>query len=148
MTEVLNKVKLSQWDALLLESLRSRGWSDEQLLDITGAAELPADESVFQFDYQQLQATAKAQPEEYRQAVTSGYQIKYNTLRGIRSWIVVALGIEGQLELEAGKEAVEVALTDAEKERLEEVLSFGWHIVPVVSEDRGPAQYRIEPVQR
>lgn len=148
MTEQLDKVKISQWDALLLESLRGRGWTDEQLLDITGAGELPADESVFQFDYQQLQATAKAQPEEFRQAVTSGYQIKYNTLRGIRSWIVVAFGKEPQLDLEVGQEAVEAELTEAEKSRLEEVLSYGWQVVPLSSADQGSASYRIEPIQR
>lgn len=148
MTELLNKVKISQWDALLLESLRGRGWSDKQLLGITAAAELPVDDSVFEFDYRQLQATAKAQPEEFGQAVTSGYQIKYNTLRGIRSWIVVALGKEAQLVLEEGQEAVEVALTEAEKHRLEQVLSYGWQIVPLPAGDPDSAQYRIEPIQR
>jgi hypothetical protein len=148
MTELLNKVKISQWDALLLESLRGRGWSDEQLLGITTAAELPVDDSVFEFDYRQLQATAEAQPEEFGQAVTSGYQIKYNTLRGIRSWIVVALGKEAQLVLEEGQEAVEVALTEAEKDRLEQVLSYGWRIVLLPAADPDSAQYRIEPIQR
>lgn len=144
MTETVNKVRLSQWDALLLESLRGLGWSNEQLLEITSAGELPADNSPFEFDYQQLAALAGEKPEEYRQAVTEGYQIKYNTIRGIRSWISVALGLEPQLELEEGKEAVEVSLTADEKRCVEDVLSFGWQI------SAGPESgvYRIEPVQR
>lgn len=145
MTETSGKVKLSQWDALLLESLRSLGWESGQLLGITSGGELPVDESEFHFDYQQLAAFAAEQPEEYRRAVTDGYQIKYNTIRGIRSWIAVALGKEGQLELEEGKEAVEVALTDAEKSRLEAVLSFGWQMI---SRQAEAGVYRIEPIQR
>lgn len=148
MTETVRKVKLSQWDALLLESLRGLGWSDEQLLGITSAAELPVDNSPFEFDYQELASFAAQQPEAFRQAVTEGYQIKYNTIRGIRSWILVALGIEPKLELEEGKEAVEVSLTAEQKDRLAEVLSFGWQIT---GEPAGPQEdgvYRIEPIQR
>lgn len=40
MTETSGKVKLSQWDALLLESLRSLGWESGQLLGITSGGEL------------------------------------------------------------------------------------------------------------
>lgn len=144
MTDTLNKVKLSQWDALLVESLRSLGWSDEELLRRVESGELPVDESEYEFDYAQLTALAGEQPEQFRQAVTSGYQIKYNTIRGIRSWISVALGVQAELELAEGKEAVEVALAQDEKNRLEAVLSFGWQIV-----DAGSAGvYRIEPIQR
>ncbi|MNC35104.1 hypothetical protein D3C75_835740 [compost metagenome] len=144
MSETVNKVRLSQWDALLLESLRGLGWSNEELLAISSAGELPVDNSPFEFDYQQLAALAAEKPEEYRQAVTEGYQIKYNTIRGIRSWISVALGIEPRLELEEGKEAVEVSLTADEKQRLEDVLSFGW----VISGVQESGVYRIEPIQR
>ncbi|MNC72870.1 hypothetical protein D3C75_1239860 [compost metagenome] len=76
MTETLSKVKLSQWDALLVESLRSLGWSDEELLRRVEAGELPVDESEYHFDYTQLTQLAGEQPEVFRQAVTQGYQIK------------------------------------------------------------------------
>lgn len=145
MTEKVSKVKLSQWDALLLESLRSLGWPDEKLLAIATETELPVDKSPFGFDYQQLAAFAAEKPEEYGQAVTAGYQIKYNTIRGIRSWISVALGKEAELELEEGNEAVEVALSEAERSRLEEVLSFGWQLH---SGQAGAGVCRIEPIQR
>lgn len=145
MTETLSKVKLSQWDALLLESLRSLGWQDEELLAIATETELPVDNSPFEFDYQQLAGFAAENPEEYAQAITAGYQIKYNTIRGIHSWILVAFGKEALLNLEAGKEAVEVALTEEERNRLEEVLSYGWRIL---SQQAGAGVYRIEPVQR
>ncbi|MNC58504.1 hypothetical protein D3C75_1082370 [compost metagenome] len=84
----------------------------------------------------------------FRQAVTQGYQIKYNTIRGIRSWIFVAFGKQAELELEEGKEAAEVTLTASEHERLEAVLSFGWRITGGPSGTDGTGVYRIEPIQR
>lgn len=148
MTDTANKVRLSQWDALLLESLRALGWSDGELLSRVATGELPVDNSEFHFDYGQLKVLSESEPEVFRQSVTAGYQIKYNTIRGIRSWISVAFGKEAELELEEGKEAVEAALTAEEKNRLEEVLSYGWRIVPLQSRDEGAGRYRIEPNQR
>ncbi|MEK4139675.1 MULTISPECIES: hypothetical protein [Paenibacillus] len=149
MSENLNRVKLSQWDALLVESLRSLGWSDEDILRKVAEGDLPVDESEYQFDYKQLTTLQSEQPELFGQAVKTGYQIKYNTIRGIRSWIWVALGKEAALELEEGKEAAEVALTLAEKERLASVLSFGWQIESdTKAADGDTAVYRIAPIGR
>ncbi|MEK3771988.1 hypothetical protein MKY14_25995 [Paenibacillus sp. FSL R5-0887] len=149
MSENLNRVKLSQWDALLVESLRSLGWSDEDILRKVAEGDLPVDESEYQFDYKQLTTLQSEQPELFGQAVKTGYQIKYNTIRGIRSWIWVALGKEAALELEEGKEAAEVALTLAEKERLASVLSFGWQIESDTKAAFGDtAVYRIAPIGR
>ncbi|WP_405173510.1 hypothetical protein [Paenibacillus sp. FSL H8-0260] len=149
MSENLNRVKLSQWDALLVESLRSLGWSDEDILRKVAEGDLPVDKSEYQFDYKQLTTLQSEQPELFGQAVKTGYQIKYNTIRGIRSWIWVALGKEAALELEEGKEAAEVALTLAEKERLASVLSFGWQIGSDTKAAVGDtAVYRIAPIGR
>ncbi|WP_340020897.1 hypothetical protein MHI24_17955 [Paenibacillus sp. FSL K6-1096] len=148
MTETKSKVKLSQWDALLLESLRSQGWSDQELLHRVTGEDLPVDESKYEFDYGQLAALANEQPELFRRAVLDGYQIKYNTIRGIRSWIDVALNIEARLELEEGHEAVEAELTEAEYSRLQGVLSYGWQITGGSAADGSARVYTIEPVQR
>ncbi|WHY19725.1 hypothetical protein QNH28_01385 [Paenibacillus sp. G2S3] len=149
MSENLNRVKLSQWDALLVESLRALGWSNEDILRKVAEGDLPVDESEYEFDYKQLATLQAEQPELFEQAVKTGYQIKYNTIRGIRSWIWVALGKEGELELEEGKEAVEVALTVAEKQRLAAVLSFGWQIESETkSADGDTSVYRIAPIGR
>lgn len=148
MTIPTSKVKLSQWDALLLESLRALSGSDEELLRRVSEGDLPADESKYEFDYGQLSVLAEEQPEVFRRAVLEGYQIKYNTIRGIRSWIEVALGIEAKLELAEGHEAVEAELTEAERGRLEDVLSYGWAVKGGAAMDGSAGTYRIEPIQR
>lgn len=144
-----NDVKLSQKDALLVESLRSLGWSNEDIVRRVAEGDLPVDESEYHFDYKQLAILQAEQPEVFEQAVNSGYSIKYNTLRGIHSWIRIALGKEAELNLEEGKEAVEAPLTAAEKERLQAVLSFGWRIESETkSTDGDLVFYRIVPMVR
>ncbi|WP_348624094.1 hypothetical protein ABFT51_01350 [Paenibacillus peoriae] len=147
MTESTTKrVRISQWDALLLESLRSLGWSQEELIRRVQQNELPTD-GPSDFDYTELvTGLASQEPEVFVSAVTDGYQIKYNTIRGIRSWIAVAFGREPELSLEEGSEAVTSELTKAEYDRLERVLSLGWFIQevrPAAGETSG--LYRIVP---
>lgn len=146
------RVKLSQWDALQIESLRSLGWSDEEIVrSVERGTGLPKDDSPFHFNYEELALFAQKEPDIFKAAVRDGYQIKYNTVRGIRSWIWVAFGFEPELVLEEGQEAVLAELTASQLERLQEILSFGWRIVPLQvpesgSGDRG--SYRVEPIQR
>ncbi|WP_027094537.1 hypothetical protein [Cohnella thermotolerans] len=143
---VPEQARLSQWDALMVEGLRRLGWTDDELIErVKRGTDLPKDESVFQFNYGELAAFAAREPETFEAAVREGYRIKYNTVRGIRSWIAVAFGKEPKLELEEGREAVTAELTPAEKERLESVLSFGWAIASVPGE---AGVYRVEPVKR
>ncbi len=142
MTSVTEKVKLSQWEALLLEALRHLGWSDQQLLELGSAQQLPVDESEYEFDYAELAAFAIAQPDVYRAAVQDGYRIKYNTIRGIRSWLHIAFELEPELILEEGQEAVIATLTKAQYDRLCKVLSPGW----VIRDNVAEATYRIEPL--
>jgi hypothetical protein len=141
--------KLSQWDALMLESLTAYGWSKEELLRRIHAGELPQDESKFQFDYKQLTASAANDSAAFEDAVYNGYQIKFNTLRGIASWILLALGEEAELGLEPGQESISAKLTADERSRLASTLSYGWVIH---GEHQGPAGgksvYRIEPLNR
>ncbi|MHA7967151.1 hypothetical protein ACX93W_23820 [Paenibacillus sp. CAU 1782] len=144
------KAKLSQWDALMLESVKALGWPKDELIQKVLEGNLPQDDSKFHFDYTLLTSFAKKNEELFRSAVQDGYQIKYNTIRGIHSWILVALKQEGVLSLEAGEEAVSAALTDSEAELLSSVLSFGWALSPAVADEgqalqEGRKSYQIKP---
>lgn len=121
-------VKLSQNEALMIEQLRKIGLSDDQI--ITGALnnKLPIDESEFEFDYSQLSSFAKENTELFQAAITEGYMIKYNTIRGIRCWIVIVFDQEPRLEFEAGKEAVYATLNAEQQQKLARALSFGWQL--------------------
>lgn len=126
----LEKIRLSQWDALSLESLLSFGWTEEQLLNHIHEGTLPIDTSPFKFDYVSLSTWIRANEAEFKRVLKEGYQIKYNTIRGISSWIKLALNVEAELVLEPGQEAVIARLTPQEAARLASVLSLGWTIIP------------------
>lgn len=143
--EAKQRVKLSQWDALMLEGLRAYGWSDDELLQRVRERNLPEDHSIYEFDYQALAEFAAADPELFESAVKDGYIIKYNTLGGLRSWIAVAYGLEPVVVRDPGQEMVIAELTEAQKERLESVISFGWAIREDATK---PGVYRMEPIQR
>ncbi|MCJ8012927.1 hypothetical protein MUG84_14410 [Paenibacillus sp. KQZ6P-2] len=138
-------VKLSQWNALMLEGLRAYGWSNDELLQRVQERNLPEDHSIYEFDYQELAAFAAAEPETFESAVKNGYSIKYNTLGGLRSWIAVAYGLESEVNREPGQESVITKLTESQKNRLESVLSLGW---TVQAEADKPGVYRVVPTHR
>ncbi|MFF2484268.1 hypothetical protein [Paenibacillus sp. NPDC058071] len=143
-----SKTKLSQWDALQLESLKGLGWTNEQLIERVNAGDLPKDDSKFQFDYAGLKTLASEQPDTFKDAVTNGYQIKYNTIRGIHSWIFAALKQDATLLLEPGSEAVVASLTESEAASLSSVLSFGWALTAengASADADGRSSYRIAP---
>ncbi|REK74986.1 hypothetical protein [Paenibacillus paeoniae] len=143
-----SEVKLSQWDALSLESLKAQGWSDEDLISRVHGGHLPKDESKFKFDYAGLIALAAEQADFFAQAVREGYQIKYNTIRGIHSWILIVFGQEAELVLESGAEAVISSLSTEEAHRLESVLSFGWTLnLQEESAANGKHTYKVVPAQ-
>lgn len=154
-----NRVKLSQWDALMVEGLRRLGWSNDEIIErINRGTDLPSDDSIYEFHFEELAAFAAREPELFVTAVRDGYQIKYNTIGGIRSWIDVALGKEPEVNREPGQEGVTAELTSAEKERFAGVLSYGWTIralpdgdssIAVEGNDAstGAGLYRIEPTR-
>jgi hypothetical protein len=146
---IKSETKLSQWDALMLESLKAYGWPADELISRVQAGNLPTDESKFHFEYTALTALANEEQDTFAQAVTNGYQIKYNTIRGIHSWIIVALKQEAELILEPENEAVITHLSEADAQRLASVLSFGWVLSPNEGEQdsEGRDSYRVAPIK-
>lgn len=122
------RTRLSQWDALLLESLRALGWSNEQLIERITKGDFPEDHSKYEFKYEPLQQLSEQQPEQLRQAIQQGYQIKFNTVGGIRSWVDVVFHKTVELIEVDGLFNIKASLTAAEQERLASVLSYGWVI--------------------
>lgn len=147
--QTTERVRLSQWDAIVLESVRALGLDGEELLSRAAEGNLPpADGSVIT-DFAPLLALHREQPEVLEQAVKQGYRIKYNTLGGIHTWIKIVFGRESEVERSEGIEGVAVDLTAAERDRLAPVLSIGWTIEPQSSPgEAGQAlPYRIVPIR-
>ncbi|MEJ8306372.1 hypothetical protein [Saccharibacillus sacchari] len=126
--QTTERVRLSQWDAIVLESVRALGLDSEELLRRAAEGELPSADNSIIADFTPLLILHREQPEVLEQAVKQGYRIKYNTLGGINTWIKIVFGRDSEVERGEGIEGVAVELTAAERERLAPVLSIGWTI--------------------
>ncbi|MDF2937454.1 MAG: hypothetical protein K0Q90_2827 [Paenibacillaceae bacterium] len=140
-------VPLSQWDALLLESLKGYGWSADELLRRIREGDVPEDTSKFNFNYQNLLDTAAADFGTVEAAVRQGYRIKFNTLRGLSNWMLLALGAEPEVVAEPGQEAILVTLNAEQHSRLLSAISYGWTVTETGAAEVG-SLYRIEPMTR
>jgi len=129
-------VKLSQNNALMVEQLRQSGLSDEQIVNDAIARTLPVDDSMFEFDYNELSNFVVQELNILQSALRDGYQIKYNTIRGIRCWILIVFEQDPVLVFDAGKEAVYATLNKAQQQQLQPVLSHGWQL-SVLNEETG-----------
>ncbi|OWR30929.1 hypothetical protein CDO73_10110 [Saccharibacillus sp. O23] len=143
------RVRLSQWDAIVLESVRALGLNGEELLNRAASGDLPSAEGSVVTDFGPLATLQQEQPEVLKQAVDQGYRIKYNTLGGIHTWIRIVFGRESEVERGEGIEGVSVELTAEERDRIAPVLSIGWTIRKQEGDasEAGTALYRIVPMR-
>ena len=148
-TQTTERVKLSQWDAIVLESVRALGLDGEELLRRVARGDLPPADGSIITDFAPLLTLHQEQPEILEQAVKQGYRIKYNTLGGINTWIRIVFGLESEVEREEGIEGVAVELTATERDLLFPVLSIGWTIEAQSGEAArtDATRYRVVPVR-
>lgn len=148
-TQTTDRVRLSQWDAIVLESVRALGLDGEELLSRVAEGNLPPADGSIVTDFAPLLTLHHEQPEVLEQAVKQGYRIKYNTLGGINTWIRIVFGLESEVEREEGIEGVAVELTATERDLLSPVLSIGWSIEAQSGEATRAeaAPYRVVPVR-
>ncbi|MFD2114195.1 hypothetical protein ACFSTH_14855 [Paenibacillus yanchengensis] len=141
-----SKVKLSQWDAFQLESLRAHGLTNEDIIARIQSGDLPADSSKFKFDYADLRNFAEQAKAEFVSAVQDGYTIKYNTIYGIQNWLLVAFQVEAEVNIEPGQEIVQASLTTEQYKKFAAVLSPGWKIeIDAANEAADVSTYYIRP---
>ncbi|AKF92974.1 hypothetical protein [Brevibacillus laterosporus] len=127
----MSLVKLSQNEALMIEVLRAEGVTDEELLDALKKEDI----SDFQqcsddFDFSHLLDFSRQNWNELEQAVREGYQIKFNTINGIKYLIFVRLNQVADRDYQnKGDYLSEIKLKEAEVIWLQSVLSKNWTVV-------------------
>ncbi|MDN9010478.1 hypothetical protein [Brevibacillus laterosporus] len=127
----MSLVKLSQNEALMIEVLRAKGVTDEELLDALKKEDISdflqcSDD----FDFSQLLDFSRQNWCELEQAVREGYQIKFNTINGIKYLISVRLNQVADRDYQnKGDYLAEIKLKEAEVIWLQSVLSKNWTVV-------------------
>ncbi|MGG1441998.1 hypothetical protein ABE354_08010 [Brevibacillus laterosporus] len=127
----MSLVKLSQNEALMIEVLRAKGVTEEELFDVLKEGDI----SAFQkwsddFDFSNLLDFSRQNWGEFEQAVREGYQIKFNTINGIKYLISVRLNQMADRDYQHnGDHLSGIKLKEAEVIWLQTVLSKNWTVV-------------------
>lgn len=121
---------LSLWEAYQLETLRSNGLDNTSLLTALEKKDqktfLEIDDS---FDYEDLLAAADGQLDLFKEALHSGYRIKFLTKFGIKNLVKLKYGLEANKDYTM--EDTRFDNLYLSKNQLEEVrllVSPHWHV--------------------
>jgi hypothetical protein len=127
----MEKVKLSQRDALMIEVLRANGVADRDLLQSLKKGDIRSFQDIGggDFDFAELLSFAQENWELLEQAVLHGYEIKFNTISGIRYLLKVKFNKHPDTDYQnRGDHLDQLALTRDEFLALRSVLSRYWSI--------------------
>lgn len=128
----MSHAKLSQSDALKVEVLRSKGLTDELLIQYVQAGdsqflqELGGDD----FQFANLIETAQSHWAEFVRAVKEGYQIKFSTFNGTKYLLSVKFGLIADEDYVVQTDYLDqVKLNDQQIEWLRSTLSKYWQVI-------------------
>lgn len=144
----MSAVKISQHDALMIESIRAQGISNQILLDLVKGGKVIDLQALGNgdFDYRELLQFANADWEAFEAAVLHGYRMKYNTINGIRYLLRVKFGKEAErVTRDEGDYLNNIELRTEDLNKLREILSSYWLVTETnPTESRGVHRIRIE----
>lgn len=127
-----NKTKLSQSTAILLERARRFDISDLVILEAVrsgDAAQLRKAEAQY-YDYDEFLEYATQSGEDIIQAVTDGYQMKFNTPGGVQGWLGEKWGLnpDKDFKVSPGK-LTGLLLFDHQVAQLRDTLAVNWAVL-------------------
>lgn len=128
---------LSLWEAYQLETLRSRGLDDSTLLTALEEKNkntfTEIDDS---FDYQELIDAAEGQLDEFKEALYSGYTIKFLTKFGIKNLLKLKYGLDAEKDYSMQDNRFDhLTLNDTQLEEVRLLVSPYWHVFKEEKED-------------
>ncbi|KZE37439.1 hypothetical protein AV656_12785 [Bhargavaea cecembensis] len=126
----MTKPKLSLMEAYMVESLRSKGISNEELFalveqeDAEGLKEIEP-----RFDYGELVEAARKDLEAFRSALFDGYEVKFVTFNGLKNLLRMRFGKEVERDYAVTEAGIkDLRLPPHELEQLNDMLSSNWLI--------------------
>lgn len=144
----MSMVKLSQWEAIILEAIRGNGVSNQVLLEQVKKGDFSPFASFAEgwIDFSDLLLFAENNWEDFERAVQEGYQIKFSTINGIKTLLKLKfhqLAVQDYEDKETYLD--QVKLEEAEVEWLRVTLSKNWRIVELEPQPQdGRKKIRIE----
>lgn len=140
----MNKISLRE--AYMIETLRSNGISDQEIL--TQAQKGATDDwAIFNpdFEFHGLVELNEQDPEAFQSIIKDGYKVKFVTFKGVQTLLKLKFGFEEEQHYElTGKGITGLQVTDAQLAEIRQVLSMNWGIGELSSETSGQKTIKIE----
>lgn len=122
--------KISLMEAYIIETLRSTGVTEEELLRVNDTSVQAWSKAHENFDFTLLQSLANNE-ETYESIIKEGYKIKYVTYNGLVNMLRLKFDKIPEKDFEKHEEYIGGLLLEKnERTELEQILSPNWTIVP------------------
>lgn len=133
----MKRHKISLMDAYMIETLRSNGISDEEILAQIERGNTKAWQALNRhFDFQELVKLAETNMEAFSQILSQGYQVKFVTFNGLKSLLWLRFGKEKETDYEVMETGIRNLTLDREQLlNLKEMLSGNWVIEELAAAD-------------
>jgi hypothetical protein len=149
-TTLVEKIRISQHPALMIEIARAAGISDEEICRLASGGDVSRLQPLGQgdFDFTELTVFAREKPEVLRQALFEGYEISFNTMGGIRCLLLFMFGLKVEQDYRQGDgHLTDIPLRTDQETALRSILSRYWRIVELAyNPDTHTKTVRIEMV--
>ncbi|MFD1849797.1 hypothetical protein [Oceanobacillus bengalensis] len=130
--------KISLMDAYLIETLRTNGVSNQEILAQVETGDVKAwQEFNEKFDYTALLELAKQDAVAFRSIISDGYNIKFVTFNGLKNLLKFRFGKEKEKDYQLTETGIhQLTLNEQQLATLKQMLSRNWMIEETVTANR------------
>lgn len=128
--------RISLMDAYMIESLRSSGITNKEILSALKAGNIePWQELHKNFDFEELLKLANKDIEQFQEVLDQGYQVKFITFNGLKNLLRIRFGKEENKDYVLEERGISNLVLDHEQlESVKQMLSENWVIKEVEGE--------------
>ncbi|WP_424237482.1 hypothetical protein [Bhargavaea ginsengi] len=127
----MTKSKLTLMEAYMVESLRCKGMSIEEIITLVEQEDADRLKEIEpRFDYSVLVKAARKDLAAFRSALSDGYEVKFVTFNGLKNLLRMRIGKEEESDYAVTETGINgLRLQPHELEQLNDMLSSNWLVI-------------------
>ncbi|MCM3088600.1 hypothetical protein M3557_11780 [Bhargavaea ginsengi] len=127
----MTKSKLTLMEAYMVESLRCKGMSIEEIITLVEQEDADRLKEIEpRFDYSVLVKAARKDLAAFRSALSDGYEVKFVTFNGLKNLLRMRFGKEEESDYAVTETGINgLRLQPHELEQLNDMLSSNWLVI-------------------
>jgi len=131
--------KISLMDAYLIETLRSNGMSNEEIVSEVAAGNVESLQKFHdRFDFNELFTLANKDLEKFKRILDRGYQIKFVTFNGLKNLLQIRFGKEQERDYVLQEKGIKKLVLDQEQlKSVKQMLSKNWILEEMEKSEAG-----------